>query len=1589
MREKRIVKVLLAVLLCVIVVLSLAVMPALAAPGKDDALTVGVPANRCPVFYQDTDTGELTGIGVDLMRTAAEEAGYSVTFMPIGEGTLKDALDNDVYDIVLPFGSAITSSAGNPSVVSDKLIQTPFVLVTENRREVPPLNDIRVGMLSSLGGGAETVRKLFPGIEITMYDTMDECVNALRAGKVDALLHNSYVWSYVLQKPSYGDLVVQPSAMFSMDFRAGAKDTQEGRMIIERLNSGIASLTDTRRQAIVLEHTSKRLYQYDLYDYLYQYRLAILFVVLLLAAIIVIAMQRIHAVRKEQEEKLRYDGLTGLPNMSYFFELAEAGRDRVLENGGTPVLLYMDFSGMKFFNTKYGFLEGDNLLRAFAEILAGTFGNEHSCRISADHFAVQTEKDGLDNKLLDLFAKSREMNEGKNLPVHIGVYIAESEPVHASVACDRAKMACGELSGRYETAVSYYDQNLSEEAAKRQYIIENIDRAIKEKWIQMYLQPIIRAVSEQVCDVEALARWIDPEKGFLSPADFIPALEDARLIYKLDLYMVDQILDSMKEERAAGFYAVPHSVNLSRSDFDACDIVEEIRKRVDEAGMDRALLNIEITESIIGSDLGFMKEQIERFRNLGFPVWMDDFGSGYSSLDVLQSIQFDLIKFDMGFMRKLDEGDGGKIILTELMKMAASLGVDTVCEGVETEEQVRFLREIGCSKLQGFYFSKPIPFGTLKVLRERSNLIQRENPQESRYYERIGRVNLFDLSFLANLDDSVTKNTFDTVPMGIMEVSAEGDKVKYVRSNQSFRDFMRRAFGFDLSDPEVEYTVPLEGSGSTFMKAIEQSRDNNNRIFVDEEIQDGAVVHSFVRILGKNPVNGKESVAIAVLFISESGKGETYADIAQALAADYYNIFAIDLDTNDYIEYSSQIGGEELSVVRHGEDFFASARREAMTRIYEEDREPFLALFTKENVLRDIEKKGVFTTTYRLIDTGSPVYVNMKITRMHGGNFLILGISIIDAHMKQQEEARKISALNQTITSLLDSIPGMAFTKDTETGIYLACNQAFAEYAHKETPDGVVGLTDAEIFDAETAAHFVEDDQAALRMDKPYIFFEDVPDAAGNQRQFWTTKLKYTDPSGRLCLQGFCQDVTGILRLQRENTRAKEDYRKASDTAMIFTHLAHGLARGYTDLYYVNMDNDEFIEFNTDNERGVLSEARRGSDFFEGCKRDARLFVHPEDQEAFVQAMNREFLSKALEGNEVFELVYRRIKDGRTFYVLMRVTRMEDDPRFIVLAVRDIDEVMQHRREEARIREERVIYARLHAITGNFIVIYVVDPETNHYREFSATSDYVKSFDTEKTGTDFFSAVRRDACVYNHPQDLSRFLAAFTKENILAEIERSGIFTWGYRIMMDGKPLHVQMKAALVEEKDGPRLIVGVNDIDQQVRQETEMKERLDQAQSRANIDALTGIKNKHAYLEMEALLDRQITDHQQTPFAIVILDVNNLKKINDSFGHQAGDRCIRDASKIICDIFKRSPVFRVGGDEFAVIAQGQDYEQIDERIEAMRRYNEEAARANGIGIACGMSRYENDKCVAAVFERADQRMYENKHLLKSDNDRN
>jgi diguanylate cyclase (GGDEF)-like protein len=586
-----------------------------------------------------------------------------------------------------------------------------------------------------------------------------------------------------------------------------------------------------------------------------------------------------------------------------------------------------------------------------------------------------------------------------------------------------------------------------------------------------------------------------------------------------------------------------------------------------------------------------------------------------------------------------------------------------------------------------------------------------------------------------------------------------------------------------------------------------------------------------------------------------------------------------------------------------------------------------------------------------------------------------------EEYRRELKDASRVKELKDTIISLLNNVPAMTYTKDAATGVYLACNQAFAEYAHKKNPDEVVGLAAREIFDPETARLSAEDDRMALSMDEPYIFVEDVRDAAGNRRQLQTTKLKYTDTLGRNCILGICQDVTDTTRIQRESATTKEAYERARSTGIIHTHIAQALARGYSDLYYINIETGEYIEYRPD-ENGTLTEFKRKDDFFGALKQTAGEIIYSEDVESVLEAMDRETLKETLDRNSSLMMTFRYQADNEPVYVTMKVSRMQDDDRFIVIGITNVDDEMKQKRAADRMLEEQIAYGRINALSGDYICIYIVDPVNDHYREFSASTGY-ESLGVEKEGDDFFDKSRKNTMEIVCPEDRGRVVETLTKEHIMAEIESHGFFSMRYRIIMEGEPVYIQLKAVMADEEDGKCLLVGINDIDAQVRREKEYVRNLAQARTEANVDALTGVKNRHAFLMAEERINLQIEEGQDPEFAVVFFDVNDLKKVNDTKGHNAGDKYLQNACKVVCEVFDHSPVFRVGGDEFAVIAQGSDYEHIDELVAEMNEYNKKAKADGGIVIACGMARYEGDSDVASVFERADHNMYGNKTQLK------
>ncbi|MCR5095002.1 MAG: GGDEF domain-containing phosphodiesterase [Lachnospiraceae bacterium] len=405
------------------------------------------------------------------------------------------------------------------------------------------------------------------------------------------------------------------------------------------------------------------------------------------------------------------------------------------------------------------------------------------------------------------------------------------EAVGAGLACDRARLACDQGRDSLTSGYYYFSERLLEEARQKQYIIDHLDQAIEEHWIQVYYQPLIRSANGRVCDEEALARWIDPEKGFLSPADFIPILENTGLIYKLDLYITEQILAKMKLLREKGLFAVPTSINISRSDFAACDVVEEIRKRVDAAGIAHEMITIEITESILGNDLDYMKQQVDRFHALGFQVWMDDYGSGYSSPDILMTIPFDTIKLDMQFIRQYEKNKASGIIISGLIKMAMGLGIETVVEGVETEEQAEFLKEVGCTKLQGYLYCKPIPLGEILRRYDDSPQIGFEDPAELAYFSAIGKVNLYDLSIAVDDEEQQFRDYFDTMPMAIVEVG--GEEIALTRCNKSYRSFVGNHYPVSAAKGRAKITDLLTGSAASLVRIVIKCAKDGRQVLTD------------------------------------------------------------------------------------------------------------------------------------------------------------------------------------------------------------------------------------------------------------------------------------------------------------------------------------------------------------------------------------------------------------------------------------------------------------------------------------------------------------------------------------------------------------------------------------------------------------------------------------------------------------------------------------------------------------------------------------------------------------------------------------
>lgn len=415
----------------------------------------------------------------------------------------------------------------------------------------------------------------------------------------------------------------------------------------------------------------------------------------------------VEEIRREHY-RATHDHLTGLYNEEWFCEKVNERLQSEPEE--EFYMVCSDVQNFRFINDIFGKQIGDELLIKMAGRLrervkvGGIYGH-----LEYDRFAMLVRKKEFDPTIFKDIPKEIHTDKDLSYPVNIflGVYEITDKSIPVEMMCERAIMALHTLKGGFNLQVAYYDEELRESVLKEQEFTQELENALKERQIRIFLQPQLTADGEML-GAEALVRWLHPVRGMVPPGEFIEIFEQNGLIVKLDQHVWRLACETLQRWKQMGWEDKYISVNISPTDFHFIDIYATFMELVREFDISPKNLRLEITETAVITNLEKQLELIEKLRDAGFIVEMDDFGSGYSSLNMLKDIRVDVLKFDLHFLRNSEDIERSRKIIKALMVLSHELEMPAISEGVETKEQVEFLKGIGCNIFQGYYFARPM-----------------------------------------------------------------------------------------------------------------------------------------------------------------------------------------------------------------------------------------------------------------------------------------------------------------------------------------------------------------------------------------------------------------------------------------------------------------------------------------------------------------------------------------------------------------------------------------------------------------------------------------------------------------------------------------------------------------------------------------------------------------------------------------------------------------------------------------------------------------------------------------------------------------
>lgn len=420
----------------------------------------------------------------------------------------------------------------------------------------------------------------------------------------------------------------------------------------------------------------------------------------------------------EQLKKLAYyDSLSGIKNKEKF----RKDSMYILKNyyQDNFYLVQLDVNKFKYINEMFGYAEGNKILIHISQVLNNNTNKYEICaRMDNDHFILLIACNTEDELLNRLSKINKEIcnlittNSSKyKIVMSSGIYkITKKDDIKKiDLLIDRANIAAKSKKEKYEHSYSFFNEDTRNRLYKEKRLEDNMNKALEKGEFIVYYQPkySLGDVNE-IEGAEALIRWNSPEFGFISPIDFIPLFEKNGFIVNIDMFVFEEVCKTLNKWINKGYTPVPISVNMSRVHLYRDNFIENITDLISKYNISPEFIELELTESVVFDNLNILIDIMKKIKEIGFLISMDDFGSGYSSLNLLKDLSFDILKLDRGFLIETTDTKRGKIIISKIVEMAKAIDIKVICEGVETYEQVEFLKEIGCDKVQGYLFAKPM-----------------------------------------------------------------------------------------------------------------------------------------------------------------------------------------------------------------------------------------------------------------------------------------------------------------------------------------------------------------------------------------------------------------------------------------------------------------------------------------------------------------------------------------------------------------------------------------------------------------------------------------------------------------------------------------------------------------------------------------------------------------------------------------------------------------------------------------------------------------------------------------------------------------